>query len=57
MRIWYQSFVDPAEQAPYIDRLRDRLRAVAAPGIEIDVHGKLQSRALVEANGNSHHRG
>jgi len=39
MRIWYQSFVDPAEQAPYIDRLRDRLRAVAAPGIEIDVHG------------------
>ena len=39
MRIWYQSFVDPAEQAPYIDRLRDRLRTVAAPGIEIDVHG------------------
>jgi hypothetical protein len=25
-RIWYQSFVDPVEQASYIDRLRDRLR-------------------------------
>jgi Asp/Glu/hydantoin racemase len=39
MRIWYQSFVDPAEQAPYIERLRDRLRATAASGTEIDVHG------------------
>jgi Asp/Glu/hydantoin racemase len=38
-RIWYQSFVDPAEQAPYIDRLRARLQALAAPGIEIDLHG------------------
>jgi hypothetical protein len=25
-RIWYQSFVDPVEQASYIDRLCDRLR-------------------------------
>jgi Asp/Glu/hydantoin racemase len=38
-RIWYQSFVDPVEQAPYIDRLRARLRALAAPSVEIDVHG------------------
>jgi Asp/Glu/hydantoin racemase len=38
-RIWYQSFVDPAEQAPYIDRLRTRLRAVAGPDIGTEVHG------------------
>lgn len=39
MRVWYQSFVDPAEQAPYIERLQARLRAVASPGIQVDVHG------------------
>jgi allantoin racemase len=38
-RIWYQSFVDPVEQASYIDRLRDRLRQLASPGITVDVHG------------------
>lgn len=39
MRVWYQSFVDPAEQAPYVDRLRERLRMLASPGITVDVHG------------------
>ncbi|MGO8920201.1 MAG: aspartate/glutamate racemase family protein [Stellaceae bacterium] len=39
MRIWYQSFVDPQEQAPYIDRLRERLRRLAAPGVTVDVFG------------------
>ena len=39
LRVWYQSFVDPAEQAPYIDRLRDRLRTLASPGITVEVHG------------------
>ena len=38
-RVWYQSFVDPAEQAPYIDRLRARLQNLASPGITVDVHG------------------
>jgi allantoin racemase len=38
-RIWYQSFVDPVEQAPYMDRLRARLQTLAGPGIEIDLHG------------------
>jgi allantoin racemase len=38
-RIWYQSFVDPVEQASYIDRLRDRLRELVSPGITVDVHG------------------
>jgi Asp/Glu/hydantoin racemase len=38
-RIWYQSFVDPVEQAAYIDRLRGRLRQLASPGITVDVHG------------------
>jgi allantoin racemase len=38
-RVWYQSFVDPAEQAPYIDRLRTRLQTLASPGITVDVHG------------------
>jgi hypothetical protein len=39
LRVWYQSFVDPAEQAPYFDRLRDRLRTLASPGITVEVHG------------------
>ena len=39
MRVWYQSFVDPAEQAPYIDRLHGRLQALASPDIDVDVHG------------------
>lgn len=39
MRVWYQSFVDLAEQGPYIDRLQRRLQSVASPGIEIEVHG------------------
>ncbi len=38
-RVWYQSFVDPAEQAPYITRLGERLRSIASPGIQVDVHG------------------
>jgi len=38
-RIWYQSFVDPREQAPYMDRLRDRLRRLAAPGVAVEVFG------------------
>ena len=39
MRVWYQSFVDPEEQAPYINRLRERLRRLASPDIEVVVHG------------------
>jgi len=39
VRIWYQSFVDPVEQAPYIERLRARLNEVAAPGTAFEVHG------------------
>ena len=38
-RIWYQSFVHPVEQAPYIERLQAFLQQVAAPGIQFEVHG------------------
>jgi Asp/Glu/hydantoin racemase len=38
-RIWYQSFVDPQEQQPYIQRLQERLAAHAAPGVAYEVHG------------------
>jgi len=38
-RIWYQSFVDPAEQAPYMDRLRARLTQVASAGVSFDIVG------------------
>jgi Asp/Glu/hydantoin racemase len=38
-RIWYQSFVDPAEQAPYVGRLRARLDRVAGAGVAVEVHG------------------
>jgi Asp/Glu/hydantoin racemase len=38
-RLWYQSFVHPIEQAPYIERLQASLEAAAAPGIRFEIHG------------------
>jgi Asp/Glu/hydantoin racemase len=38
-RIWYQSFVHPTEQAPYIQRLQAFLDSVAADGTTFEVHG------------------
>ena len=38
-KLWYQSFVHPIEQAPYIDRLQAALDAAAGPGIRFEVHG------------------
>ena len=38
-RLWYQSFVHPVEQAPYIGRLQGLLDAVAGPGNRFEVHG------------------
>jgi allantoin racemase len=39
IRIWYQSFVHPVEQAPYIERLQALLNQVASSGIRFEVHG------------------
>jgi allantoin racemase len=38
-RLWYQSFVHPIEQAPYIERLQASLDAAASPDIKFEVHG------------------
>src|SRR5438105_4753589 len=38
-RIWYQSFVDPQEQAPYMDRLQQHLTAYAASHVTFEAHG------------------
>jgi allantoin racemase len=38
-KLWYQSFVHPIEQAPYIERLQAALDAAAGPGIRFEVHG------------------
>src|SRR6266850_5626379 len=38
-RIWYQSFVDPAEQHPYIARLEEYLKGYADPHVCFEVHG------------------
>ncbi len=38
-RLWYQSFVHPVEQAPYIGRLQAQLDDIASPGIRFEVHG------------------
>src|SRR6516162_7636753 len=38
-RLWYQSFVHPTEQAPYIERLQALLDAAAGPGVRFEVHG------------------
>ena len=39
MRIWWQSFVDRDQNAPYLDALQVYLREIASEGAEIDVHG------------------
>jgi Asp/Glu/hydantoin racemase len=39
IRVWYQSFVHPTEQAPYIERLQGFLNSAAAPGTVFEVHG------------------
>lgn len=39
VRIWYQSFVDPEQHAPYFGRLREYLTEIADPGIEFEVGG------------------
>ncbi len=38
-KLWYQSFVDPDGQKPYIDRLQQTLNDIASPGITFEVHG------------------
>jgi len=38
-RIWYQSFVHPVAQAPYIERLQALLDSVAGLGLRFEVHG------------------
>ncbi len=38
-RIWYQSFVHPTEQAPYIERLQASLDQLAGAGARFEVHG------------------
>lgn len=39
MRIWWQSFIDPAQHRPYFELLQKRLNAVKRPGTEIEIHG------------------
>jgi allantoin racemase len=39
MRIWWQSFVDREQNAPYLDRLAAYLSEIADPGTEVDVVG------------------
>ena len=38
-KIWYQSFVHPTEQAPYMKRLQAMLDSLASPGIRFKVQG------------------
>ena len=38
-RVWYQSFVHPIEQAPYIQRLQAFLDSAADSGTKFEVHG------------------
>ncbi len=39
MRIWWQSFVDNAQNAPYLARLGEYLSEIADDGTFVDVHG------------------
>ena len=37
--IWYQSFVHPVEQEPYLRRLQSLLDGIASPDVRFEVHG------------------
>jgi Asp/Glu/hydantoin racemase len=39
LRIWWQSFVDPVQNAPYLERLSEYLDEIADHGTSVDVHG------------------
>ena len=39
MRIWWQSFVDPAQNAPYLERMAAYLAEIADEGTTVDVRG------------------
>jgi allantoin racemase len=39
MRIWWQSFVDPAQTAPYLERLTAYLSEIAGHDTNVEVHG------------------
>ena len=39
LRIWYQSFVHPVEQEPYLRRLQSLLDGIASPDVRFEVHG------------------
>ena len=39
MRIWWQSFVDPAQNEPYLTCLGEYLNEIADPETIVDVHG------------------
>ena len=42
-RLWYQSFVHPVEQAPYIERLQALLDAAAGPGVRFEAMASILS--------------
>jgi Asp/Glu/hydantoin racemase len=39
VKIWWQSFVDPSVNAPYLERLATYLNEIAEPGTTVTVHG------------------
>jgi Asp/Glu/hydantoin racemase len=39
MNIWYQSFVDPKQQAPYFRQLQRQLAAFSSPGVTFHLQG------------------
>ncbi len=39
IRIWYQSFIDPDDQAPYFRQMQARFEAVKSPSTEIEMVG------------------
>lgn len=39
VKIWYQSFVDPGQQAAYFSDLTQALRGMVEQGVEFDIHG------------------
>ena len=39
MRLWWQSFVDAGQNAPYLERMATHLNAIADPGTSVEVVG------------------
>jgi hypothetical protein len=51
IKVWYQSFVDPARQSAYCKTLTQSLTGMTGKGVRFDVHGIVPPDLELQMNG------